>query len=564
MATIYVSVPSNELLQAIDVFLHFGYNINSGSILVNHNRFNQTCNCILAVNTSDNKVTYKTSTESFPGFTTIPLTNFFILIPDALEILKPMRFRFITPDSRIPLSAHPHAVFTVHNSLGVTYHSGDEQTEAYVKLEHIRVLASAVQFLTVEEQNSMVPWYVTKLLGSNTVAFFNNYVGHRQFFTMPDLSSQSFSVSVNTNIEVNADYIPDEYGNFMYKFPSITKYFYKDYLKDQIRTRYGFFDRPSSGLSNVIMDSFFPRLISYYNFNIHHMHKKETFPRTACAISPLIAEVLNVKKVRTEQLCRVLGYTSQTIKNLLGQVRAKNLNIVFAGTGGTGINTLYWLTELCEMTHSINLFSTITLYESEDIEYSNIFRFPVSLAAYSALTRNGNASKLLLAEPLAEKLSTKVQTYKCYLTKRDTSNPFGLFSRYYPSDAPSYAVTSPNTVIYGAPSLSARDELSSLGRFIAATHANTSCSLWLNPKQEQDIQVESYGMIQLGGFFMNQLRMTIAFLEVLASDQDLTELDKQLFKFEFDGTHKLTADRNYNWQINRDMLMMTAEQATTL
>lgn len=566
MAIIYVRVPSNELLQAIDVFMHFEYNINPSNILVSHSRFNTPDELVLAVNTVDNRVTYQSS-DTFPaGVPHSSLADFFKLTPEELKVTKPPRFRFVKPHASIPLSMHPHAVFTIHNSCYIAKSNELVNGEACIKIEHHHIPLSYIQFLTPDEQNSMTPWYIARLLNYGIMGFFSNHAnGAIQAFAAPDFSSQSYQLTnTSSYVKVHDDYIPDKNGNFIYKFTPVKKQFYKDYLKDQIRTRYGFFDRPSSGLSNVIMDSFFPRLISYYNFSIRHMHKEETFPRTACAISPLIAEVLNVKKVRTDQLCRVLGYTAKNIKDLLAQVRAKNFNIIFAGTGGTGINTLYWLTELCEMTHSINLFTTVTLFEKEDIEYSNIFRFPISLAAYNALTYDGSASKLLLAEPLARKLSTKVESRSQYLTKASTNSAFGLFERHYPTDAPSYSTTRPNTVIYGAPSLSARDELSSLGRFIAATHANTSCSLWLNPKQEQDIQMESYGMIQLGGFFMNQLRMAIAFLEVLASDQDLTESDKQLFTFEFDGTHKLAADRVYNWQINRDMLMMTAEQATTL
>ena len=565
MAIIYVSVPSNELFQTIDVFMHFEYSIHPSNILVSHSRFNTPDELVLAVNTADNRVTYHSSSTFPTGVPHSSLADFFKLTPEQLKVTKPPRFRFVKPHYRIALSAHPHAVFTIHPSCNISKSNELVDGEACIKIEHYLIPLSYIQFLTPDEQNSMTPWYIARLLSYGIMGFFSNHAnGAMQAFTAPDFSSQSYSLNMNSSIEVHNDYIPDEHGNFIYKFNPVKKQFYNDYLKDQIRTRYSFFDRPSSGLSNVIMDSFFPRLISYYNFNIRHMHKEETFPRTACAISPLIAEVLNIKKVRTEQLCRVLGYTLQNIKDLLAQVRAKNINVIFAGTGGTGINTLYWLTELCEMTHSINLFATVTLFEKEDIEYSNVFRFPISLAAYNTLTYGGNASKLLLAEPLAHKLSTKVELRSQYLTKASPNSSFGLFERHYPSGISSYSTTRPNTVIYGAPSLSARDELSSLGRFIAATHANTSCSLWLNPKQEQDIQMESYGMIQLGGFFMNQLRMAIAFLEVLASDQDLTESDKQLFTFEFDGTHKLAADRVYNWQINRDMLMMTAEQATTL
>ena len=374
---------------------------------------------------------------------------------------------------------------------------------------------------------------------------------------------------LSDRIKYNENLVPDEEGNYKHLVPSQTKSFMKDYLREQIRTRYGFFERPSSGLSNVVLDSFFPRLMYNYNMNIAQLRLDESFPRTACAISPLVAECLNVKRIQTEQLCRVLGYDTKAIKALIDTVRAKKINIVFAGAGGTGMNTSYWLTELCTMVHAIDLFDRVCVFEPEIIEYSNMFRFPISLAAYTdAIGKYDSPYKMRLIEPMAQKLSAKKPVFfPIFLNKnnigdRDTVN---FFSCRWDIDARRYTYTTKsNTIIYGAPSLSARAEMTEFGNFIAATHANTSCSLWLNPKQEQDIQVESYGMIQLGAFFMNQLRMAIGLLEVLATRTDFTEQDKNLLTYEFTGDIKLRTDRQYNWQIIRDMNMMTEEAAATL
>ena len=370
-------------------------------------------------------------------------------------------------------------------------------------------------------------------------------------------------------IKYSENLVPDEEGNYKHLVPSQTKSFMKDYLREQIRTRYGFFERPSSGLSNVVLDSFFPRLMYNYNMNIMQLRFDESFPRTACAISPLVAECLNVKRIQTEQLCRVLGYDTKAIKALIDTVRAKKINIVFAGAGGTGMNTSYWLTELCAMVHAIDLFDRVCVFEPEVIEYSNMFRFPISLAAYTDATSNYDSPyKMLLIEPMAQKLSAKKPVFfHTFLNKdkieyRDTDN---FFARNWDRDTSKYTYTTKlNTIIYGAPSLSARAEMTEFGNFIAATHANTSCSLWLNPKQEQDIQIESYGMIQLGAFFMNQLRMAIGLLEVLATRTNFSEQDQNLLTYEFTGDIQLRTDRQYNWQITRDINMMTEEAAATL
>ena len=374
---------------------------------------------------------------------------------------------------------------------------------------------------------------------------------------------------LSERIKYNENLVPDEEGNYKHLVPNQTKSFMKDYLREQIRTRYGFFERPSSGLSNVVLDSFFPRLMYNYEMSTHRIALNESFPRTACAISPLVAECLNVKRIQTEQLCRVLGYDTKAIKALIDTVRAKKINIVFAGAGGTGMNTSYWLTELCTMVHAIDLFDRVCVFEPEIIEYSNMFRFPISLAAYTdAIGKSDSPYKMLLIEPMAQKLSAKKPVFfHTFLNKgkigyRDIDN---FFTRNWDRDTGKYTYTTkPNTIIYGAPSLSARAEMTEFGNFIAATHANTSCSLWLNPKQEQDIQVESYGMIQLGAFFMNQLRMAIGLLEVLATRTNFSEQDQNLLTYEFTGDIQLRTDRQYNWQITRDINMMTEEAAATL
>ncbi len=454
---------------------------------------------------------------------------------------------------------------------------------------HIANEVDSIQLLATGNRNVSIPMlylspthYGNVLTGREWLMFEDTYYRQgvlyynvfTQFSSIYRIRNADFRNNINFNqlndrLTYTPDLVPDENGNYKHIVPKQTKSFMRDYLKEQIRTRYGFFERPSSGLSNVVLDSFFPRLMYNYEMSTTRIAFDETFPRTACAISPLVAECLNVKRIQTEQLCRVLGYDTKAIKTLIDAVRAKKLNIVFAGAGGTGMNTTYWLTELCTMTHSIDLFDRVCVFEPEAIEYSNMFRFPISLAAYAqAIDKYAMPYKITLIAPMIERLSAKKPAFfQQFLSTsnigyRDTTYFFN--SSWDRENARYIKTTKPNTIIYGAPSLSARAEMTQFGNFIAATHANTSCSLWLNPKQEQDIQVESYGMIQLGAFFMNQLRMAIGLLEVLATRTDFTEQDQNLLTYEFTGDIKLRTDRQYNWQIIRDMNMMTEEAAATL
>jgi hypothetical protein len=335
--------------------------------------------------------------------------------------------------------------------------------------------------------------------------------------------------------------------------------FNKDYLREQIRSRYAFIDRPQLGLSNVIVDTFFPRLLYVHNMNVTALKMTEIprLPKTSVAISPLIGNLLNIKTVPTEELCRVLGYTTKNIKDLLVKVKKKKLTFVFAGTGGTGMNTAYWLSEMCQFTSTVNLFKQVYAYEKEDLEVSNLLRFPIDVnsSKYAGLT---NTKKLNMALPLLQPIS---KNDPILVERYIGDNNYFPHDIYTKNDKNEYEIR-PNTVVYGAPSLESRDILSRPGGFIAGTHADISCHIWLNPKQDLDMQVESYGMIQLGSFFMNQLRMAIGLLEFLARD-DVNYLDQdvQVMDYSFDGTIQLPTSRTYNWQIESEARMMTEEES---
>jgi hypothetical protein len=70
------------------------------------------------------------------------------------------------------------------------------------------------------------------------------------------------------------------------------------------------------------------------------------------------------------------------------------------------------------------------------------------------------------------------------------------------------------------------------------------------------VQTETYGIIQLNVFFMNQLRMTIELLKILG-DSNLHNIDNdtELFNYSFDGVPELKTSKVYNWPISQDLLM---------
>lgn len=416
------------------------------------------------------------------------------------------------------------------NPITITYLSNNERVYQCVN----NIIGSTRYFpelnVTIDGVKTILNLFHVVFVSDYTVAVPESFKSHQSIRNNPDYvwsATQSVTVSLTT------------------------------YLKEQIKARYAFIPRPRNGLSNVVLDSYLPRyLYTSSDMTISHDIIKE-LPRTAVAISPLTAHLLQVKQIPINQLIRILGYTEKQIKRLLSSVKSKDYKLVFAGVGGTGINTIMWLYNLCEMTNTVNLFKQVFIYEKETVELSNIFRFPLLPFRTAKALR---VYKTDLIYPYATKLSrNELEINYSYIG--NDNYPYKIYEAKYNSEGTYTHTVRPKVIIYGAPSLEDRNSLSKAGSFISATHADTSCTLYLNPHQDEGIQVESYGMIQLNNFFMNQLMMTIKFLEFLDSDPDLSEQDKHIHTSAFDGTTVGQTDRVYNFQIAPESVMLTDQEA---
>ncbi len=456
----------------------------------------------------------------------------------------------------LPLFSHPDLVFTLEREdvslqgtqIGLYTHNFNKDW-----FEEVATLPLPAEYILTHSGTNiykfMLPLCIYNIRSSQQVRDSNNYI---YYLNSPSLS-------------YNPSLVPDENG-FIWK-PSIStiKSFTADYLKEQIRARYGFCNRPSSGLSNVVLDSFFPGLLYKYNMDVQELLANESFPKTSVCVSPLVADLLQVKRIPTDQLIRILGYSVKDISNLLVAVKNKSLNFIFAGIGGTGMNTAYWLDELSKLTNTINIFNTISVFEKETSEFSNILRFPLPLSTYYqyAPRHSNRAYKTSIIPPLLNRLTNRKLIISNSYIEKGSYLGGEFFNTNYDTRPATYTAKR-RTVIYGAPGLEHRNFLSSLGNFVCATHASNSCSIWLNPTQTESIEIESYGSIQLGPFMMNQLRMTIGLLELLASDTPLDSKDHEYLNYEFTGESVNRTDRQYNFQIQRDALMMTPEQAMAI
>ena len=337
----------------------------------------------------------------------------------------------------------------------------------------------------------------------------------------------------------------------------------KNNIIEGLRSRYLFVDRPKNGLANVVVDSFLPRLLYKYKLDVHNMYMEEKLqlPKTSVAISPFTANIFNIKQIPITQLIRILGYTEKYIKELFKKVKELQYTFVYAGAGGTGINTAVWMYELANMSNVINIFKKIYVFDNDTVEFSNLLRFPINP---SVVNIGDSTYKIKVIAPYLQKLSlTNISTHRSYLANGYL--PYELFTNERVRTESGHVqynyTTREKVVLYGAPSLEFRNLLSKCGNFISATHMNNECSLYLNPYQEESLQVESYGMIQLNSFYMNQLKMTIMLLEFLATNPNLKEQDKLINSFEFKGNTELTTDRVYNFQLSSTSNMLTETAA---
>ena len=386
--------------------------------------------------------------------------------------------------------------------------------------------------------------------------YFGSVDGHLPF-VLPVLDANDLLSFISQEVR-------EEYSLSAVKVKRVN---FKRYLKEQIRARYLFTERPLNGKRNVIMDSFFPRMVynSDLNLDRFHIDYRNIMPSTAFAISEVVANSLNIPKIPTIELCKVLGYKDSYIQSIIKKVRDKKLRFCFIGAGGTGVNCAYWMKELLRMTAYTYIFDKVYVYEGDSLETSNLLRFPIDIR--TARCRNefrrihNKISKNAYIVDNAEAISRRVpEIHNSYLKTQ---------TRYYGNDLFETDQNSGNrnkvcddVVMYGAPGIEARKVFSDLGNFIAGLHSEDTADLWLNPNYEdEDTIVESYGLISLGSFFMNQLHMTISLLEFLASDDlDLREKDKRIKHMKFDGEIKIKTRRKYEWQLENNG-MMTEEDS---
>ena len=355
--------------------------------------------------------------------------------------------------------------------------------------------------------------------------------------------------------------IPIGTQEYHHSFTKFKKDIFKD-ISEALAHRYAVLEKPGK-VRNLIVDSFLPQYFIKHKFNLENIQEEfRNISSTATMIHRGFARMLGIRELPLDDMLAMVGYTKERITELLTNIRAKKLNIAFAGYGGVGTNTVYWLTELCNMSNIQGLFNKIIISDFDRLSLDNVFRMPNPFKTFSALKHKD----MIFNDPNSRYTRTAYCENSLYKTQTIPTDSFKALSTkapYYgtrPLDGSTFNENHIdhlyNWIVYGAPDIESRKLFSkALNRdfperpnyydncladhikaFISATHGDDNCGLVINPsylENESNLMMESYGIIQLNVFFFNQLKLAISFLEVLEkySLDELNEFrDKEFLK----------------------------------
>lgn len=319
-------------------------------------------------------------------------------------------------------------------------------------------------------------------------------------------------------------------------------------MSEKIKIRYLDLRPEDSNLGNIVADTFFPNLVRR---SMRRMRTNIRWGKRTYAISQFIAKEINATVVPFEDIAAMLGYRKKDIKEILDAVKSKGYVLNLMGFGGTGTNFFHWLKEMCELTNTVNVFERINVYDDDKIDLTNVFRFPFDLNIGSVYENSGTNNGILKVK-LASRghIASTNQVY----TSSDRFDPSALTTDDFDPEV---------NIFYGAPDIHTREMFSNLEnkvKFISGTHGDSECQLYINPPQDSNLQVESYGMINLSVFFMNQAKMSIEFMRLLGSDEDLID-PREVMSYDFQKEYlagnisRTGVSRTYNFPIVENVVV---------
>ena len=301
----------------------------------------------------------------------------------------------------------------------------------------------------------------------------------------------------------------------------------------------------------LLLDNYVPYLFSRdlgYQSNILAAMTSyvEIFRTKDFTLSRFFERWLKLKRIPLEQQLKNLGYDLKSIKKDLLAVKKKKLDIVSIGYGGMMCNVFENLIELCSILNMNNIFHSISIFEQETLEASNMLRLNTaesfSLFTDNSIINRSNNTKLILGKlslinrgKLVSLASTSLRLHNSYFRL----NEF-LHTNHKNLD--------PYHCVYiGAPDFETRQIFAKKYlRFLALLHQNDSVSIIAKPIANTASQIETYGSIKLAQFFMNCLVATVEFIKILATRDNLDESSNEVL---FDKTLD-TASLNFTGTTN--------------
>lgn len=301
----------------------------------------------------------------------------------------------------------------------------------------------------------------------------------------------------------------------------------------------------------LLLDNYVPYLFSRdlgYQSNILAAMTSyvERFRTKDFTLSRFFERWLKLKRIPLEQQLKNLGYDLKSIKKDLLAVKKKKLDIVSIGYGGMMCNVFENLIELCEILNINSIFHSISIFEQETLEASNMLRLNTaesfSLFTDNSIINRSNNTRLILGKlslinrgKLVSLTSTSLRLHNNYFRLNE-------FLHINHKNLDPY-----HCVYIGAPDFETRQIFAKKYlRFLALLHQNDNVSIIAKPIANTASQVETYGSIKLAQFFMNCLVATVEFIKILATRDNLDEASNEVL---FDKTLD-TASLNFTGTTN--------------
>jgi len=274
----------------------------------------------------------------------------------------------------------------------------------------------------------------------------------------------------------------------------------------QIESRYHILKSSHTGSPNTIYDSQYPYfLYQAIKKDSHTDANTKRIFSTGYSISELISRDMGTRQMHISDLIKILGYSQSEISKILKIVKSRGQYLILLGAGGTGSNFLYWTYKLSELCHISKIFSTISVIDYDEFDIVNMLRIPFipEINSHkSTLKVDCIPTNIKSIAAIFNTINKKIKTIEDIDLYRKTSN--GAIRNH--------------VYFYGAPDIQTRKLLNQNSvKFFAATHQNDKFSITHNPTVDDDLILETYGKIDLNKFFINQLYMTIKFLEFLGT-----------------------------------------------